>query len=214
MKKTLIAIAACISFVFVIFISAKYFPDLYKEVKITDWISAGSSIFSAIIAFFAYRYAKNYLKQERHKNATAIALDIIHNDFLSIQNTLRHIVTLNYLKENFKSIIHIDKGLDLYEKIKNITLLYNRMYEVLSEIDSVKKMMANDIYKAHAVGCTLKNEKNDFKHILEIYDELNLSLYELHYFVYEFLMPFYDFEDANLEVENYILIENQLKKVN
>ena len=207
MKKILLVITSILFVCFFIFITSKNFPSLYKDIKITDYIGSIFTISSFMVALFAYRYAKDYIGQERYKNASTFAIDILHKDMVLLSSLDNEDLLLYMLSQRMTFYIHSsDKHNDDF-CIKHIAGIYKKLNPIVELMRGNITLVENDIFKARIVGCTIRSERKEISLILRDYEMLASKLNQLTVLIAAFLVPYYGFNYNNIDPGNEIGIE-------
>lgn len=181
-------------------------PSLYAGLKITDWISSIFTMLSFFAAIIAIYYAKNYLGQERHKNASNFAIDILHKDMILLSSLQKQEQLLYIIDNRTQYFIHSTNNQADDFCIKHFASTYLNMVSVIESMDSTTELIGNDIYKARIVGCTFKVENNSITQSFKDYTELKECLKRLWILIGYQLMPYYRFNVNNINPESDINI--------
>lgn len=96
-----------------------------------DWFSALSSVFTAFIAWKAFRAAPNWFKQKLDESAISLALDLVENYAPKIDSEIKKIITINAdSKRKVASFVDNStyySNYDLDSKIKEVIELIENM---------------------------------------------------------------------------------------
>lgn len=206
MKLILVVVTALLAFWFFVFFTSETYPSLYKDVKITDYLSSTFTILSFLVAFFAYRYAKDYIKQERHKNASTFAIDILHKDMVLLSSLEEQDFLLYMLSQRMIFYIHSTGKDSDHFCVKHMANIYQKLQPKIASMKINIEILQNDIFKARIVGCTIRDEQNDIYKLLEDYTTLMSKLNRLTVMLASFLTPYYGYDYNNIKPETDILI--------
>lgn len=182
------------------------FPSLYAGSKITDWISSIFTMLSFLAAIVAIYYAKNYLGQERHKNASNIAIDILHKDMILLSSLQQQQQILFIIDNRTQYFIQSTNNTSDDFCIKHFASTYLNMRSLVESMDSVIELIGNDIFKARIVGCTFKNKNNTITKTFKDYTELKEKFNRLLVLIGSQIMPYYQFNLNNINPDAHINI--------
>ncbi|WP_159378315.1 hypothetical protein [Pantoea dispersa] len=207
MKEILISITIFIVLFFINSLIYQNYNWLYKDVKITDYLSSVFTVLSFFVAFNAYKYAKDYLKQERHKSASAFAIDVLHKDMVLLGSLEKEDTLLYILGQRLLMYTHSSsKQHDIF-CVKHMAKVYNELIPMIDVMRSNIELVNNDIFKAKIVGCNFINKDNDVLEIIEDYNLLKNHLNRLSAVLAAFLIPYYGYDYSKINPDSKILIE-------
>lgn len=183
-----------------------FYPAIYNGIKITDWISSISTVLSFLVSILAFWYAKNYLVQERYKNASNFAIDILHKDMVMLSSLQKQQQLLLIIDNRTQFFIHSTNNESDEFCIKHLASIYISMRSLIESMDTSLELVGNDIFKAKIVGCTFKIKGNAITKIVKDYTELKEKLNRLYILVGSQLLPYYEFNYNKIDPDEYIHI--------
>lgn len=183
-----------------------FYPTIYDGIKITDWISSISTVLSFLVAIFAFWYAKNYLVQERYKNASNFAIDILHKDMVLLSSLQKQQQLLFIIDNRTQFFIHSTDNHQEDFCIKHLASTYLSMRELIESMDTSLELVGNDIFKARIVGCTFKNKDNAITNVVKDYTDLKEKMNRLYVLIGSQLLPYYRFNLNNIDPDEDINI--------
>ncbi|QLO88711.1 hypothetical protein [Enterobacter sp. RHBSTW-00975] len=211
--KYIISTAVVLIFTFLLLCSLFIFnPALFKDVKITDYISAISSMVSLLIAFYAFYFAKDYLVQEKRKNAAKLAFDIIQKDLPQISQLDEVFDSLYVLEQTIKRF-HKSLTPDEEHYCIDVFIKYNeKLSAVVKDLHNKNNILKTNLLSASILGCKIRDDVDTFDKILRNHQFLMLSVIGIR----EVLITSLEYEN-NEELGQFVnpgKVESQLDKLN
>ncbi|EON3342316.1 TPA: hypothetical protein ACUU9N_003811 [Yersinia enterocolitica] len=179
MKYTIATLTILFFVFFLMLLTFYYFPSAFKDVKITDYISSVSSTLSLIVAFYAFLFAKDYLGQERGKNASKIAIDIIQKDVKQLSKMSDVFDALYTLEQNIRHFHKSTTPEQENECIKIFSHYQNELVVVMKGMDEKYDTIKYNILSASIVGCKIRKDVEVFNDIFKNYQILLLRIVDI-----------------------------------
>ncbi len=107
--------------------------------SVPDWFSALSSVFTAFVAWKAFRAAPNWFKQKLDESAISLALDLVENYAPKIDDEIRKVITINAdSKRKVESFVDgrtYYSNYDLDSKIKEVIEIIENMKPLFDSVE-------------------------------------------------------------------------------
>lgn len=188
-----------------------YFPSAFKDVKVTDYISAISSVISLLVAFYAFYFAKDYLGQERRKNAAKIAIDIIQKDLPQLSQMDDVFDTLYTLEQTINRFHKSFTPEQEHECIKIFCDYKEKLPALIKAMNNKYDAFKANIFSASIIGCKIRSDNEIFNKLLRNYQLLLVCMLGVNESLSIALE--YDYNESLGQFINPGKVEKKLKKL-
>ncbi|MCW6030152.1 hypothetical protein [Pantoea sp. JK] len=179
MKHFYLLISITLVFFLMIIGFHHFSPELFKDVKITDYISSVSSMLSLVIAIYAFYYAKDFLGQERKRNASNFAIEILHKDVMSLSKTQDVFYILYGIEQAIRQFYKATTNEEERRVIANLKACNEKLPKLLENMSDKVGLMREDIFKASIVGCKIRSDVTIFDDVMRDYNYLTIKMMQL-----------------------------------